>query len=299
MPLTEQQFERYARHITLPEIGVEGQARLLHSRVAVIGAGGLGSPALLYLAAAGVGHIDIIDPDKASLSNLQRQVIHREADLGAPKTESARRALHALNPDVNIETHAVYLGEDNAIELLTPADAVLDGCDNFATRLLVNDACFFLKKPLLFGAVSRFEGQAATFFPGGGRGGCGGRSGAKHEGGEGGKDGSDDSPCYRCLFPEPPPPELARPCREVGVLGVLPGLIGMIQATECLKIVLGIGETLAGRLLIYDALRMTFRTIRVQRDPACALCGEHPSITRLQRTGVDFPPCERTAPPFA
>jgi len=272
MPLSEEQYQRYARQIVLPELAAAGQEKLLRARVAVVGAGGLGAPALLYLAAAGVGHIDIVDPDVVDRSNLHRQVIHRESGLGTPKTDSARDAIRERNPDVNVTTHAVFLTEENALDLLRPADVVLDGSDNFPTRYLTNDACFFLKKPLVYGAVARFDGQTTVFTP-----------------------GRNDSPCYRCLFPEAPPPELARPCREAGVLGVLPGLIGMIQATECLKLLLGLGDSLVGRLLIYDAMAASFREVRLKRDPRCALCGDNPTLTRL--ADYDWRACESSAIP--
>lgn len=272
MALSEEQYERYARQLVLPEIGVAGQVKLLAARVAVVGAGGLGSPALQYLAAAGVGHIDVVDPDVVASSNLHRQVIHGQNTLGQPKVESAREAIGRLNPDVEVIPHPVYLTEENALDLLATADVVVDGCDNFPTRYLTNDACFFLKKPLIYGAVSRFDGQATVFAPGQG-----------------------DSPCYRCLFPEPPPPEMVRPCREAGVLGILPGIIGLIQATECVKRILGLGESLQGRLVIYDALAMSFREVRLKRDRQCALCGDTPTITRL--ADYNWRACESSATP--
>ncbi|MCC6546808.1 molybdopterin-synthase adenylyltransferase MoeB [Candidatus Sumerlaeota bacterium] len=256
---SDDQLERYARHIILPQIGGKGQRRLLDSRVFVVGAGGLGSPILLYLAAAGVGTIDVIDSDRVDLSNLQRQIIHDTARIGQPKVESARAAIGALNPDVKLNVLRERLTRDNALSLMRDAQVVLDGSDNFATRYLVNDACWFLKKPLVSGAMLRFEGQV-TVFP---------------------MDGGADSPCYRCLFPEPPPADLIPTCQEAGVLGVLPGVIGSLQATEAVKLLLGIGNSLVGRLLVYDALDMTFRTIKLHRDKHCALNGDAPTQNEL------------------
>jgi len=273
MPLSEEQYQRYARHLTLPEIGMAGQQRLLRSRAAVVGAGGLGSPALLYLAAAGVGYLRIIDPDVVTLSNLQRQVVHRVSELHRPKADSARETLAALNPDVEVDMRPELLTEENILDLLADVDVVVDGSDNFPTRYLLNDACFFLKKRWFYGAVSRFEGQATTFFP-----------------------GWEASPCYRCLFPEPPPAEAVRPCHEVGVLGVLPGLIGMIQATEVIKWLLGLGQSLVGRLMVYDVLTMRFRELPLRQDPRCALCGDTPTLTGL--SGGEWPACgEMDTPP--
>jgi molybdopterin/thiamine biosynthesis adenylyltransferase len=272
MALSEQQYQRYARQMVLPEIGAAGQERLLSAKVLVVGAGGLGSPVLQFLAGAGVGHLAIIDPDVVDRSNLHRQVIHRESTLGQPKVDSAAASLHDLNPDVHITRHPVYLTEENALELIERVDAVVDGSDNFATRYLTNDACFFRKKPLFYGAVARFEGQVSVFAPGQG-----------------------ESPCYRCLFSEPPPPHLARPCREVGVLGVLPGLIGTIQATECVKWILGLGRSLVGRVVTYDALALRFHEIRLTRDPDCALCGDHPTLKSL--ADYDWRACESAATP--
>jgi adenylyltransferase/sulfurtransferase len=273
MSLSEEQYQRYARHLLLPEIGVAGQQRLLRSRAAVVGAGGLGSPALLYLAAAGVGYVRIIDPDVVTLSNLQRQVVHRVSELERRKVDSARETLAALNPDVEVDMRPELLTEENALDLLADVDAVMDGSDNIPTRYLLNDACFFLKKPWFYGAISRFAGQTTTFAP-----------------------GREASPCYRCLFPDPPPTEAVRACHEVGVLGVLPGLIGMIQATECIKWLLGLGRSLIGRLVLYDALPMRFRELPLRRDPQCALCGNAPTIKHLSasewpvRGEMDRPP---------
>ena len=242
--LTEAQRERYSRHLLIPEVGESGQSRLLSASVLLIGAGGLGSPAALYLAAAGVGRLGIVDDDVVDASNLQRQVLHSTERIGLPKTESARRTLTALNPDVNVVEHRVRFSRENALTLVQAYDLVVDGSDNFATRYLVNDACVILKKAQIHGSIFRFDGQATTFLPGG--------------------------PCYRCLFPEPPPPELAPSCAEAGVLGVLPGMIGMVQAVEAVKLILGKGEPLAGRLMLYDALEQRFREVRYGRDPSCA-----------------------------
>ena len=247
MSFSEEQLQRYARQIVLPEIGGKGQRRLLDSRIAVVGAGGLGSPVLLYLAAAGVGTIDVIDDDKVSLDNLHRQVIHGTPDTGRAKTDSAEEALGRLNPGVRVVKHALRLEEGNAEELLSPAQAVLDGSDNFPTRYLVNDVCMRIARPLVSGAMFRFEGQL-TVFPmvrGGGM------------------------PCYRCLYPEPPPEGAVPTCREAGVLGMLPGVIGSLMAAEAIKVILGIGEPLAGRLCLYDALAARFREIKVPRRPEC------------------------------
>jgi molybdopterin/thiamine biosynthesis adenylyltransferase/rhodanese-related sulfurtransferase len=257
--LSTEQYSRYARHLTLPEVGLDGQERLLAAKVLVVGAGGLGSPALLYLAAAGVGTIGIVDFDVVDPSNLQRQVVHSTADVGRQKLDSAKARLEGLNPDVRVVLHQERLSRDNALGILATYDLLVDGCDNFATRYLTNDACVLSGKPNVFGSVFGFEGQASVFWPSGPQGG----------------------PCYRCLFPEPPPPGTVPSCAEGGVLGVLPGLIGLIQATEAVKIILGQGETLAGRLLLYDAMAMTFRTVRVRRNPECPICGENPSICEL------------------
>ena len=262
MHLTDDDSRRYARHLILPEIGPEGQSKFASASVVCVGAGGLGSPALLYLAAAGVGRIGIIDPDTVALSNLQRQILHGTPDVGRPKTDSAGESLRRLNPGCDIRLHPERLEAANALDLLGAYDVVIDGSDNLPTRYLTNDACVLLKKPLVYGAILRFEGQATVLAP--------------HLGG----------PCYRCLFPEPPPPHLAPSCAEAGVLGVLPGLVGCIQATEALKLILGAGRSLAGRLLLVDALEMRFREIQLRPDPACPLCGPNPSITRLAATGA-------------
>ena len=250
--LTEAQRARYSRHLLIPEVGEAGQVKLLKSRVLLIGAGGLGSPSALYLAAAGVGRIGIIDDDVVDESNLQRQILHTTDRVGMPKTESAKKAIHALNPEVVVDEHRLRLNRDNALELFGQYDLVVDGSDNFGTRYLVNDACVLLSKANVHGSIFRFDGQATTFVPGGGR------------------------PCYRCLFPEPPPPELAPSCQEAGVLGVLPGIIGLVQAVEAVKLLLGRGEPLVGRLLLYDALEQRFREVKYQRDPLCPTCGDRP-----------------------
>jgi molybdopterin-synthase adenylyltransferase len=250
--LTETQFHRYARHLILDEVGEAGQEKLLASRVLIVGAGGLGSPLLLYLAAAGVGTLGVIDDDVVDLSNLQRQIAHPNASIGAPKVESARRAVAAINPDVRVETHALRLAEDNVADLVGHYDLVADGSDNFETRYLLNDACFELRKPLVGAALSPFDGQLSTFKP---------YLGPPH-------------PCYRCLFREAPPPETVPRCETAGILGAVAGVMGTLQATEVLKELLGIGESLSGTLLMYDALRSGFHKIRIPRDPDCPTCGE-------------------------
>ncbi len=253
--LDPHQIARYKRHLHLAEVGVEGQRKLLDSRVLLIGAGGLGSPAALYLAAAGVGTLGLVDFDRVDASNLQRQVLFATADVGRPKLEVAAERLRALNPGVAIETYDEKLEASNAQEILGGFDVVIDGTDTFPSRYLSNDVCVWLGIPLVYGSIMRFEGQVSVFDP---------KSGA---------------PCYRCLFAEPPPPELAPNCAEAGVLGVLPGVIGTLQATEALKLLLGCGAPLRGRLLVYDALEMEFREFRIPRDPECAVCGDSPSIT--------------------
>jgi len=254
--LSGPELARYSRHLRLPEVGVEGQRRIKSARVVVVGAGGLGSPAAMYLAAAGVGTIGLVDFDRVELTNLQRQLLHDTADVGRRKTESGRERLEALNPEILVREHAERLDSDNAMDVLGEYDIIVDGSDNFATRYLLSDAAVLSRRPLIYGAIFRFEGQASVF-------------------------GASDGPCYRCLFREPPPPELAPNCAEAGVLGVLPGLIGSIQATEALKLILGRGRSLAGRLLLVDALDMEFRELRVRRDPDCPACGERPAITSL------------------
>jgi sulfur-carrier protein adenylyltransferase/sulfurtransferase len=254
--LNRQEILRYSRHITLPEIGVEGQERLKRGRVLCIGAGGLGSPALLYLAAAGVGTIGIVDFDSVDESNLHRQIVHGTSDVGRPKLESARDRLRDVNPHVHVETHQTSFTAANALELIPAYDVILDGTDNFPTRYLVNDACVLAGRPNAYGSIFRFEGQASVF-------------------------ATKEGPCYRCLHPEPPPPGLIPSCAEGGVLGVLPGIIGTIQATEAIKLILGAGEPLIGRFLIYDALKMRFRELKLRKDPDCPVCGPNPRITEL------------------
>ncbi|HVA22398.1 MAG TPA: molybdopterin-synthase adenylyltransferase MoeB [Candidatus Micrarchaeia archaeon] len=251
---TPEQRERYSRHFLVPEVGEAGQAKLLESKVLIIGAGGLGAPVAYYLGAAGVGTIGLVDFDRVDRSNLQRQIIHSEERLGMLKTESAALTLHALNPDVEVRQHNLHLDSSNAQELFSQYDVIVNGCDNFPTRYLANDVALFTGKPLVDGGIFRFEGQATTILP-------------------------FQSPCYRCRYPMPPPPEEAPNCAEAGVLGVLPGLVGLVQATEVLKLLLGIGEVLSGRLLHIDALGMEFREFRVRRDPACPVCGENRTIT--------------------
>jgi len=259
MDFSEEQINRYARHIVLKEVGGTGQAKLLESRVLVVGAGGLGSPLILYLAAAGVGTIGVVDHDVVDLSNLQRQVIHGSDRIGQPKVESARESVAAINPDVTVVPIRERISAGNAMALMADYDLVADGSDNFPTRFLVNDACYFAEKPLVSAAILRFEGQISTF--------------KAHEGG--------DNPCYRCIFREPPPAGLIPSCSEGGVLGALAGAVGSLQAIEVLKELLGVGDSLSGSLLIYDALSTTFRKVRVKRDRACPLCGEAASIGDL------------------
>ena len=254
--LTREEVQRYARHLLLPEVGIEGQSKLKNAKVVLVGAGGLGSPAALYLAAAGVGTIGLVDFDLVDASNLQRQVLHDSSWIGRPKLDSARTRLLALNPHVEVVLFPERLTSENALRILEGFDVVLDGTDNFATRYLTNDACFLLGKPNVYGSIHRFEGQVSVFHPGKG-------------------------PCYRCLYPAPPPPGLVPSCAEGGVLGVLPGVVGCLQATEVIKLLLGIGRPLVGRLLLYDALALSFRELLLPRDPACPLCGESPSITQL------------------
>ena len=263
MDLTDAQFERYARHLILDEVGEEGQARLLSSRVLVVGAGGLGAPLLLYLAAAGVGTLGVIDDDVVELSNLQRQVIHTTERVGMPKVESAAAMLASVNPDVRVIAMQARLTADSAASIIADYDLVADGSDNFTTRFLLNDACFLQGKTLASAALLRFDAQISTY--------------KAHLG--------DPHPCYRCLFPERPPEDLIPRCEQAGILGALAGTVGCLQATEVLKELLGIGESLSGHLLIYDALATTFRKIKVKRDPACALCGPQATITNLSQSG--------------
>jgi adenylyltransferase/sulfurtransferase len=254
--LTNDEIKRYSRHLIMPEVGMDGQRKLKGGSVLCIGAGGLGSPAAMYLAAAGVGTLGIVDFDVVDFSNLQRQIIHGTPDVGRTKLDSARDRLHAINPHVDIQTYDTALSSENALKLFEPYDVILDGTDNFPTRYLTNDACVLLGKPNAYGSIFRFEGQASVF-------------------------ATKDGPCYRCLYPEPPPPGLVPSCAEGGVLGVLPGIIGVIQATEAIKLITGIGEPLIGRFLIYDALRMRFRELKLRKDPDCPVCGTHPTVTHL------------------
>jgi len=253
---SHEELLRYSRHLILPDVGLDGQTKLKEARVVLVGAGGLGSPAALYLAAAGVGTIGIVDADAVDRTNLQRQILHGTSDIGAPKTESARARVHEINPHVRVVPFATRLTSANALEILGEFDVVIDGSDNFPTRYLVNDACVLLGKPNVYGAVFRFDGQASVF-------------------------SSPDGPCYRCLFAEPPPPELVPSCAEGGILGVLPGIIGSIQALEAIKWILAVGESLVGRLLLFDARRLQFRELKIERDPGCPACGACPSITDL------------------
>lgn len=255
--LTKEQNVRYSRHTLLPEVGEEGQLKLLDAKVLLIGAGGLGCPTGLYLAAAGVGTIGMIDYDAVDLSNLQRQILHSESEVGNPKVESAQRRLNSLNSDIKIVPIREKLSRDNVKKIVADYDIVVNGCDNFPTRYLINDVCVFMKKPLVDGSIFRFEGQVTIF------------------------DTAKGGPCYRCLYPEPPPPEMAPSCAEGGVLGVLPGIIGSIEAVETIKVILGKGEPLVGRLLMYDALGERFREMKIRRDPKCPVCGDKPTIQDL------------------
>jgi adenylyltransferase/sulfurtransferase len=254
---TEEQVLRYSRHIILPKIGGAGQRKLLEAKVLCVGAGGLGSPVAMYLAAAGVGTLGILDFDRVDLTNLQRQLLHDNDDVGRPKVDSAAERINAINPEVNVIKHNTVLNSENAFEVLEPYDVVVDGTDNFPVRYLVNDATQMLGKPLVYGSIFQFDGQASVFMPGQG------------------------VPCYRCLFPEPPPPGTVPSCAEGGVFGVLPGIIGTIQAIEAIKLILGIGEPLIGRLLLFDALDMEFTTVKLRWDPDCPVCGKNPTVTEL------------------
>ena len=253
---TEEQIKRYSRQIILPDVGGKGQEKLLRGSVLIVGAGGLGSPAALYLAAAGVGRIGIADSDEVEISNLQRQILHTTADIGKLKTTSAREKLVALNPDVEVTTHPVRLTSRNILDIIKDYDIIVDGSDNFPTRYLVNDACVMSNKPLSHGGIFRFDGQAITIIPG-------------------------EGPCYRCLFPEPPPPGAVPSCQEAGILGAVAGIIGLVQANEVLKFILGKGELLVGKLLIFDALQTSFRTVKVPKASNCAVCGENPTVKEL------------------
>jgi adenylyltransferase/sulfurtransferase len=257
MDLSNDEIRRYSRHLILPEVGLAGQKKICSTSVLCIGAGGLGSPIAMYLAAAGIGKLGLVDFDTVDFSNLQRQIIHGTADVGRPKTESARETIQRINPNVEVVVHETRLTSDNALEIVGAYDIVVDGTDNFPTRYLTNDACVLLRKANVYGSIFRFEGQASVFAP--------------HLGG----------PCYRCLYPEPPPPGMVPSCAEGGVLGVLPGIVGTIQATEILKLALGKGSSLIGRLLLFNALDMKFRELKLRRDPECPLCGEHPTLNHL------------------
>ena len=270
MVLTPDQVNRYSRHIIMGDVGSKGQRNLLQAKALIVGAGGLGSPSAIYLALAGVGTIGIVDFDVVEISNLQRQILHHTSDIGRPKLESARDNINSYNPDTHVVLHEVRLESDNAREIISQYDLVINGADNFATRYLVNDACYLEGKPLVDGSILIFDGQATLFLPGQG--------------------------CYRCLFPEPPPPGLVPNCAEAGVLGALTGLVGSIQATEALKHFLGIGESLVSRLLLIDALSMSFREVRLKRNPSCPLCGDNPTVTEL----IDYEIfCGLTAPEAA
>src|ERR1700720_2648410 len=256
MELDNDQIRRYSRHLILPEVGMAGQKKICATSVLCIGAGGLGSPIAMYLAAAGIGRIGIVDFDTVDFSNLQRQIIHGTSDVGRPKAQSAKETIQGINPTCDVIIHNTRLSSENALEIIAQYDIVVDGTDNFPTRYLTNDACVLLKKPNVYGSIFRFEGQASVFAPGQG-------------------------PCYRCLYPEPPPPGEVPSCAEGGVLGILPGLIGCIQATEAVKLILDTGKLLIGRLLLYDALQMNFQEFKVRRNPKCPMCGDRPTITQL------------------
>lgn len=254
--LTVDEVRRYSRHLIIPDVGMDGQKRLKNAKVLFVGAGGLGSPGLMYMAAAGVGTLGIVEFDEVDESNLQRQIIHSQSDIGRPKAESARDTIKGINPYVNVVLHEERLEADNVMDLFSQYDLIVDGTDNFATRYLVNDACVLLNKPYVWGSIYRFDGQASVFW-------------------------SEHGPCYRCLYPEPPPPGMVPSCAEGGVLGVLCASIGSIQANEAIKLLAGIGEPLVGRLMIYDALEMQYRQVKVRKDPDCAICGENPTVTEL------------------
>jgi adenylyltransferase/sulfurtransferase len=255
-PFSSEESLRYSRHLLLPEVGIGGQRKLRDARVLLVGAGGLGSPLGLYLAAAGVGTLGLVDPDVVDLTNLHRQVLHGTSDVGRPKLDSARDRIREVNPHVEVETHPVLLTSANALEIIGKYDIVVDGTDNFPTRYLVNDACVLLGKPNVYGSVFRFEGQCSVFW-------------------------AEKGPCYRCLFAEPPPPGMVPSCAEGGVLGILPGIVGTLQAAETIKLILGVGDSMVGRLLILDVLRMRFRELKLRKDPDCPVCGENPTIREL------------------
>jgi molybdopterin/thiamine biosynthesis adenylyltransferase/rhodanese-related sulfurtransferase len=277
MQLSPDEIRRYSRHLILPEVGLAGQKKICSTTVLCIGAGGLGSPIAMYLAAAGIGKLGILDFDTVDFSNLQRQIIHGTDDVGRSKAESARDTIQSINPNTDVVLHNTRITSDNALDLIAQYDIVVDGTDNFPTRYLTNDACVLLKKPNVYGSIFRFEGQASVFAP--------------HLGG----------PCYRCLYPEPPPPGMVPSCAEGGVLGVLPGIVGCIQATEILKLALGKGSSLIGRLLLFNALDMKFREVKLRKDPQCPLCGENPTITKLidyeMFCGIPAEPANPTANP--
>ncbi len=256
MALTQDEILRYSRHLIMPEVGVEGQEKLKAAKVLLIGTGGLGSPAALYLSAAGVGTLGLVDFDVVDFSNMQRQIIHSTSSINKPKVESARDRIREINPNINVLTFNERLTKENIMRIIKDFDIILDGTDNFQTRYLVNDACVFTKKPFVYGSIFRFDGQATVFYPGKG-------------------------PCYRCLFAEPPPPGMVPSCAEGGVLGILPGVIGVIQATEVIKLIIGKGEPLIGRLMLYDALKMNFREVKFRRNPKCPVCGDSPTVTEL------------------
>ncbi len=256
MALSQEEVLRYSRHLIMPEVGVEGQEKLKKASILLIGCGGLGSPLGMYLSAAGVGRLGLVDFDLVDFTNLQRQVAFGTSDVGRPKVEATQERINSINPNVTVETHRVKLSSENALEIFKKYDLIIDGTDNFPTRYLVNDACVFLKKPNIYGSIFRFEGQATVFW-------------------------AEKGPCYRCLYPEPPPPGMVPSCAEGGVLGILPGLIGLIQATEAIKLILGKGEALIGRLLLFNALDMKFREVKLQKDPECPVCGKNPTIKSL------------------
>jgi len=260
MELSDEELKRYGRHLILPEIGKAGQLKLKKARVLLVGAGGLGSPLAIYLSATGVGTIGLADFDQVDFSNLHRQVIHYTDDVGKPKVQSAKEKMARINPEIEVKTHPTAINASNALSIIKNYDIVIDGTDNFPARYLINDACIFLNKPNIFGAVFRFEGQCSVF-------------------------GLQSGPCYRCFFQEPPPPGEVPSCAEAGVLGILPGIIGLLQANEAIKLICGIGEPLKGRLLLFDALKTQFREVKIKKDPACAVCGNNPTITKL----IDYP----------
>ena len=253
--LTPGQVQRYSRHIIMPQVGSSGQRKLIDAKVLIVGAGGLGAPVAVYLALAGVGTIGIVDFDTVDVSNLQRQILHQNKDIGRPKVVSAKETLTSYNPEINVILHEEPITSDNAMDIIPKYDVVINGADNFAARYLVNDACYLSGKPLVDGSILLFDGQASVYLPGNG--------------------------CYRCLFPTPPPPGVDPSCAEAGVLGALPGMVGTIQATEAIKLILGIGDPLSGRLLLIDALEMDFRTVKMRRNPKCPLCGDNPTVTEL------------------